>query len=79
MVLSGENLKRGLDVCCDFLDGEYLKEAEITDSLTGCVAEGVGFEPTELSLNSFQDCRLKPLGHPSEKFEGAIIQFILEF
>jgi hypothetical protein len=29
------------------------------------VAEGVGFEPTELSLNGFQDRRLKPLGHPS--------------
>ena len=31
-------------------------------------AEGVGFEPTEPAnrLNSFQDCRLRPLGHPSE-------------
>ena len=29
------------------------------------MAEGVGFEPTELSLNGFQDRRLKPLGHPS--------------
>ena len=29
------------------------------------VAEGVGFEPTELSFNGFQDRRLKPLGHPS--------------
>ncbi len=29
------------------------------------LAEGVGFEPTELSLNGFQDRRLKPLGHPS--------------
>src|SRR6185436_11336864 len=29
------------------------------------VAEGVGFEPTELSLNGFQDRRLQPLGHPS--------------
>ena len=30
-------------------------------------AEGVGFEPTEpvTRLNSFQDCRLRPLGHPS--------------
>ena len=30
-------------------------------------AEGVGFEPTEprKGLNSFQDCRLRPLGHPS--------------
>ena len=31
------------------------------------MAEGVGFEPTELSLNGFQDRRLKPLGHPSLK------------
>ena len=30
------------------------------------MAEGVGFEPTELSLSGFQDRRLKPLGHPSE-------------
>ena len=30
------------------------------------MAEGVGFEPTELSLNGFQDRRLKPLGHPSQ-------------
>src|SRR6058998_3781579 len=30
------------------------------------LAEGVGFEPTELSLSGFQDRRLKPLGHPSE-------------
>ena len=29
------------------------------------LAEGVGFEPTVLSHNGFQDRRLKPLGHPS--------------
>ena len=29
------------------------------------VAEGVGFEPTGLSPNGFQDRRLRPLGHPS--------------
>jgi len=29
------------------------------------MAEGVGFEPTELSLYGFQDRRLRPLGHPS--------------
>src|SRR2546429_2354640 len=29
------------------------------------LAEGVGFEPTELSLSGFQDRRLQPLGHPS--------------
>ena len=31
------------------------------------LAEGVGFEPTELSLNGFQDRRLQPLGHPSQR------------
>ncbi len=31
------------------------------------MAEGVGFEPTELSFNGFQDRRLKPLGHPSDQ------------
>jgi hypothetical protein len=30
------------------------------------MAERVGFEPTELSLNGFQDRRLKPLGHLSD-------------
>ncbi len=29
------------------------------------VAVGEGFEPPELSLNGFQDRRLKPLGHPT--------------
>ncbi len=29
------------------------------------MAEGVGFEPTELAFSGFQDHRLKPLGHPS--------------
>ena len=29
------------------------------------LAEGVGFEPTDLSINCFQDSSLKPLGHPS--------------
>ena len=32
------------------------------------MAEGVGFEPTVLSHNGFQDRRLKPLGHPSFYF-----------
>ncbi len=32
------------------------------------MAEGVGFEPTVLSYNGFQDRRLKPLGHPSVVF-----------
>ena len=30
-----------------------------------CMAEREGFEPPELSLNGFQDRRLKPLGHLS--------------
>ncbi len=34
---------------------------------TGRLAEGVGFEPTELTLSGFQDRRLKPLGHPSSQ------------
>jgi hypothetical protein len=29
------------------------------------LAEGEGFEPPDLSINGFQDRRLKPLGHPS--------------
>ena len=36
------------------------------------MAEGVGFEPTELSLSGFQDRRLKPLGHPSAT-EGQVV------
>ncbi|MBN2429712.1 MAG: hypothetical protein JXK94_15360, partial [Deltaproteobacteria bacterium] len=32
--------------------------------------EEVGFEPTVLSYNGFQDRRLKPLGHSSEDFPG---------
>jgi hypothetical protein len=40
------------------------------------MAEGVGFEPTELSLNGFQDRRLKPLGHPSTVFAGPIASAI---
>ena len=30
------------------------------------MAEREGFEPPELSLNGFQDRRLKPLGHLSD-------------
>ena len=30
------------------------------------MAEREGFEPPELSLNGFQDRRLRPLGHPSD-------------
>ncbi|SQD92611.1 protein of unknown function [Candidatus Bipolaricaulis anaerobius] len=35
------------------------------------LAEGVGFEPTELSLTGFQDRRFRPLTHPS-LVEGAV-------
>ena len=35
------------------------------------VAEGVGFEPTVLSYNGFQDRRLKPLGHSSPEYSNA--------
>ena len=41
------------------------------------MAEGVGFEPTELSLNGFQDRRLKPLGHPSGVCVSALYHFTL--
>ena len=37
------------------------------------MAEEVGFEPTELSFNGFQDRRLKPLGHSSK------LKFLLAF
>ena len=30
------------------------------------MAEGAGFEPANLSVNGFQDRRLRPLGHPSD-------------
>ena len=42
------------------------------------MAEGVGFEPTELSFNGFQDRRLKPLGHPSLMFWTAFILIYLK-
>ena len=37
------------------------------ESLSGRMrmAEGEGFEPPDLSVNGFQDRRLRPLGHPS--------------
>ena len=38
------------------------------------LAEGVGFEPTVLSHNGFQDRRLKPLGHPSRERVNTISQ-----
>ncbi len=44
------------------LAGEHHQPAR---SSLHIVAEGVGFEPTVLSYNGFQDRRLKPLGHPS--------------
>ena len=36
------------------------------------VAEGVGFEPTKLSLAGFQDRYLQPLGHPSKITDESI-------
>jgi hypothetical protein len=47
------------------LAGERLQPTRPSLRVTIDLAEGVGFEPTELSLNGFQDRRLKPLGHPS--------------
>ncbi len=38
------------------------------------MAEREGFEPPELSLNGFQDRRLKPLGHLSGLLQS--IEFI---
>src|SRR5256885_14707784 len=40
------------------------------------LAEGVGFEPTELSLSGFQDRRLKPPGHPSTCFRDCNLGWI---
>jgi hypothetical protein len=34
------------------------------------MAEGVGFEPTDLSVIPFQAGRLRPLGHPSRARAG---------
>ena len=42
-------------------------------TVTGSLAEGVGFEPTdrENPVNSFQGCRIQPLCHPSgDRFGG---------
>ena len=38
------------------------------------MAEREGFEPPELSLNGFQDRRLKPLGHLSDTFVDCELQ-----
>lgn len=40
------------------------------------MAEEVGFEPTELSFNGFQDRRLQPLGHPSANYQLGKRMFI---
>ena len=47
------------------LAGEHHRPARSSLQVINYLAEGVGFEPTELSFNGFQDRRLKPLGHPS--------------
>ncbi len=44
--------------------GEMLGEIEMARG-NSLLAEGEGFEPPDLSVNGFQDRRLKPLGHPS--------------
>jgi hypothetical protein len=49
------------------LAGEHHRPTRSSLRRLAAVAEGVGFEPTELSFNGFQDRRLKPLGHPSNK------------
>ena len=38
------------------------------------MAEGEGFEPPDLSVNGFQDRRLKPLGHPSGSLDPTCAQ-----
>ena len=48
------------------LAGEHHRPARSSlRSVPKKMAEEVGFEPTELSLNGFQDRRLQPLGHSS--------------
>jgi hypothetical protein len=37
------------------------------------MAEREGFEPPELSLNGFQDRRLKPLGHLSVPISAHLV------
>ena len=49
----------------------YPNSAPLIGLLLNDVAEGVGFEPTTLSGNGFQDRRLRPLGHPSYFYVGA--------
>ncbi len=52
------------------LAGEHHQPARssLRRMVTVLLAEEVGFEPTELSLNGFQDRRLRPLGHSSAVF-----------
>ena len=51
------------------LAGERLRPTRPTlHIISGCLAEEVGFEPTELTFNGFQDRHLKPLGHPSKSW-----------
>ena len=52
------------------LAGEHHRPTRSSLRVRSRMAEGVGFEPTELSLNGFQDRRLKPLGHPSSGRES---------
>lgn len=39
---------------------------KVLEALENVKAEREGFEPPDLSVNCFQDSRLKPLGHLSQ-------------
>ncbi len=47
------------------LAGEHHRPLGHLSTDIKCMAEEVGFEPTVLSYNGFQDRRLQPLGHSS--------------
>ncbi len=49
------------------LAGEHHRPLGHLSTHFSILAEEVGFEPTVLSYNGFQDRRLKPLGHSSEE------------
>jgi hypothetical protein len=44
----------------------------ILEPFSFIMAEEVGFEPTVLSHNGFQDRRLKPLGHSSVAYRACL-------
>ncbi len=52
--------------CCELTnDLQTTPSGTILSNINQLMAEGEGFEPPDLSINGFQDRRLKPLGHPS--------------